>query len=64
MAGKRKRGGAVIWLAGALAGAAIGAAVALVYTPGTGEENRQRITKWVDARTGDVQSRVTGSSKP
>ena len=47
MARARKRqGGNSLLLLGIIAGAAIGAAVALFYTPGTGEENRQRLAEW------------------
>jgi gas vesicle protein len=48
----RRHGGSGngLLIAGILLGAAIGAAVALYYTPGTGAENRRRLTQWATAR--------------
>jgi len=40
------------------AGAAIGAGVALVYTPGKGEENRRRMLEWVEARLAEAQDQI------
>ncbi len=34
-------------LLGLLAGAVVGAAVALVYSPGTGEQNREQLVEYV-----------------
>jgi gas vesicle protein len=45
---------------GMAAGAAIGAGVALVYSPGTGDQNRTRLQQWVQSRIGDAQGQVQG----
>jgi len=37
---------------GMLAGAAIGAAVALVYSPSNGEENREQLVAYVSNKAG------------
>lgn len=37
---------------GILAGALIGAAVALVYSPANGEENRERLMQYISERAG------------
>lgn len=58
MARERGGKGGPYTLLGMLAGGAIGAGVALVYTPGSGEENRRRIAEWVNARISKVTSRV------
>ncbi len=56
---QRRRGrgeGNRLMLMGLLTGAAIGAAVALFYTPGTGEQNRKRLSKWAASLAGQVQT--------
>jgi gas vesicle protein len=50
--GKRKSKGKGLVFLGILAGAAIGAAVALVYSPGKGEENRERLMQYISERAG------------
>jgi len=45
-------------LFGLLAGAAVGAAVALVYTPNSGEKNIRELNRWAHNRLGDVQQKV------
>ncbi len=45
--GSGKKGGRGPLIFGALAGALIGAAVALVYSPSNGEGNRQRLLSYV-----------------
>jgi len=45
-------------LLGTLAGAAIGAGVALVYTPDKGEGNRKHLLEWTNARLGEVRDKV------
>jgi len=53
MAGKgKKREGKGLLFLGVLAGAVIGAAVALVYSPSTGDENREKIVEYVSEKTG------------
>lgn len=48
----RKRKGKGLVFLGILAGAVIGAAVALVYSPSTGEENRERLMQYISEKTG------------
>ncbi len=50
-AGGKRKGKGLVFL-GILAGAAIGAAVALVYSPGKGEENRERLMQYISERAG------------
>jgi gas vesicle protein len=45
-------------LMGVLAGAAIGAAVALTRTPGTGEENRRRVAGLAKARAEEARQKA------
>ncbi len=45
--GNRKKGGRGPLIFGALAGAVIGAAVALVYSPSNGAGNRQRLLSYI-----------------
>ena len=47
-----------IMLLGTLAGAAIGAGVALVYAPDKGEDNRKHLLEWTNARLGEVRVKV------
>lgn len=51
---KKKQGGKMITLFGVLTGAVVGAAVALTYTPGSGDENRQRLASWTQNRANDA----------
>jgi gas vesicle protein len=51
-------GSGLLTLAGMLAGAALGAAVALVYTPHKGEENRKQMADWANARASQAQQRA------
>ena len=50
-AGGKRKGKGLVFL-GMLAGAAIGAAVALVYSPGKGEETRERLMQYISERAG------------
>ncbi len=50
-AGGKRKGKGLIFL-GILAGMAIGAAVALVYSPAKGEENRERLMQYISERAG------------
>jgi len=45
-------------LFGLLAGAAVGAAVALIYSPHKGEQNLRELNQWAHSRLDDVQRRV------
>jgi gas vesicle protein len=45
-------------LLGLLAGAAAGAAVALIYSPHNGEKNREQLNQWAHNRLEDAQRRV------
>ncbi len=55
---KQKRTGRGITLLGTLAGAAVGAAVGLVYTPTTGEKNRERLNKWASNRVLELENKA------
>src|SRR5947209_20628282 len=61
---QRNNGSSTYAILGMAAGAAIGAGVALVYSPATGEENRRRLLEWAQARLSDaqdqIQSRING----
>lgn len=52
MSTTRKRKGKGLVFLGILAGAVIGAAVALVYSPSTGEENRERLMQYISEKVG------------
>ncbi len=53
-----KQGNNGIMLLGIVAGAIVGGAVGLVYTPANGEENRKRLSEWAANRAGDAQDKV------
>lgn len=55
---RKKNQGNIYTILGLAAGAAIGAGVALVFSPERGEENRRRLQGWAQARVQDTQSRV------
>jgi len=55
---RKKNQGNVYTILGLAAGAAIGAGVALVYSPSRGEENRKRLQEWVQSRAGEAQVQV------
>jgi len=59
----RKSGGRSITFLGVLAGAALGAALALVYSPGNGEKNRENLNRWAHSRLDDLQAKVEGAIK-
>ena len=50
--------GLVFSLLGLLAGAAVGAAVALVYSPGDGQGNRKQLNQWAHNRLEEAQRRL------
>ena len=56
--GKPKSDGNALAILGTLLGAAIGAGVALVYTRGSGEQNRADLNKWAHHRVDDLQHKV------
>jgi len=45
-------------LFGLLAGAAVGAALALIYSPHSGEKNLRDLNQWTHNRLGEVQHKV------
>lgn len=49
---KQKAAGKALVLFGVLAGAIVGAALALVYSPGTGEENREQAMEYITEKAG------------
>lgn len=53
-----KKGGGLLTLLGIAAGAALGAGVALIYAPGKGEQNREQLAKWVQAKIEDIQTKI------
>jgi gas vesicle protein len=55
---KPKSDGNALAILGTLLGAAIGAGVALVYTRGSGEQNRADLNKWAHHRLDDLQHKV------
>jgi gas vesicle protein len=59
---KQTRTGRALTLFGLLAGATVGAAVAMVYAPHNGEGNRQELNRWAHKRLEEVQSRLGRSS--
>ena len=56
--GKPKSDGNALAILGTLLGVAIGAGVALVYTRGSGEQNRADLNKWAHHRVDDLQHKV------
>ena len=55
---KKTRTGRAVTMLGLLAGAAVGAAVALVNSPHDGENNRKQLNRWAHKRLDDVQRKV------
>jgi len=52
------RAGLAFSLLGLLAGAAVGAAVALVYSPSDGPGNRKQLNQWAHNRLEEAQRRL------
>lgn len=57
---KGKSKGKGLTLLGLLAGAVVGGAIGLFYTPTTGEKNRQRLGEWAANRLQNVQQKTQG----
>jgi len=49
---KRKSGGKGLVFFGLLAGGVIGAALAMIYSPSNGEENREHLVAYISEKTG------------
>jgi len=59
MANKPGKGlGRFLAVVGLLAGAAVGAAIGLIYSPHNGERNREQISQWTRNRLQDAQQKV------
>lgn len=54
----KQQSGGLFTLLGIAAGAVIGAGVALVYSPDNGEQNRQHLRQWTQARVNETQSKA------
>ena len=54
----KKQGDNGMMLLGLVAGAIVGGAIGLVYTPAKGDENRKRMAEWAANRAGDAQNKV------
>ena len=63
MARKRKANGNGMMLLGMLAGAAVGAAMGLVFAPSDGERNRQHLSEWVASRAQELQDKAQSTIK-
>ena len=46
-----------------LGAGAIGCAVGLVYSPGSGEENRKRLTQWANSRVSQASSKAQSQAQ-
>jgi gas vesicle protein len=55
---KKTRTGRTFTILGLMAGAAVGAAVALVNSPHDGKKNRKQLNQWAHKRLDDVQRKV------
>jgi len=60
---RKREGGGIYTLLGLLAGAAIGGAVGLVYSPGSGKENRKRLAGWANARVSEASSKAQSQAQ-
>jgi gas vesicle protein len=55
---KNTRAGRAFAVLGLLAGAAVGAAVALVYSPSDGQGNRKQLNQWAHNRLEEAQHKL------
>jgi gas vesicle protein len=55
---RNSRAGRAFVLLGLLAGVAVGAALALVYSPHDGQENRKQLNQWAHNRLEQAQRRL------
>jgi hypothetical protein len=60
---KKEADGSVLAALGMLAGAALGAVLGLIYSRGTGEQNRRDLNLWAHHRLDDLQRKVEGVVK-
>ncbi len=60
---RKQTDGNSLTIIGMLLGAAIGASVALVYSRGTGAQNRRALNLWAHHRLDDIQHKVEGAVK-
>jgi gas vesicle protein len=56
-------GGGALTVVGLLFGAALGAAVGLVYSPSTGIENRKRLVSWASGRATELRDKVQAQAQ-
>ena len=56
-------GGGALTVLGLLFGAALGAAVGLVYSPSTGAENRKRLAGWARGRATELRDKVQAQAR-
>lgn len=59
----KQQSGGLFTLLGIAAGAVIGAGVALVYSPDNGEQNRQHLRQWTQARVNETQSKAQAKAQ-
>lgn len=60
---KKQSDGNTLAAIGLLFGAALGAAVAMVYSRGTGKQNRKDLNLWAHHRLDDLQRKAEGVVK-
>ncbi|MGA7733728.1 MAG: YtxH domain-containing protein [Chloroflexia bacterium] len=60
---RKESGGNALAAIGMLLGAGLGAAVALVYSPGSGKKNRKNLNLWAHHRLDDLQRKAEGVVK-
>ena len=60
---KARKEGNTLAIPGIILGTGIGAALALIYSPGTGKQNRKQLTQWAHRRLDVVQRKLEGVVK-